>query len=140
LEIKLLRHSLKYTFLFLCLLILATLACGGSFSTANISDAYMSKDDAGDQQTTVFAQTDTPFYSQVFLANAPDDTTVRVVWTAVSVENEDPNLELGDTSLDSGDGRLVFNLDNDSPWPIGDYKVDIYLNDTLDRTLNFTVQ
>jgi hypothetical protein len=54
-------------------LVLAALACGGSFSTANIADAWMSTDTEGNNRTTVFAQ-DAVFYAQVDLQNAPDDT------------------------------------------------------------------
>jgi hypothetical protein len=134
------RYSLKTTFLVLLLLLLASLACGGSFSTANISDAYLSRDDAGQQTTTVFSPTDTTFYCQVQLSNAPDSTTVKAVWTAVSAAGEEPNLLLDETTLTGGDGNYTFNLQNDSLWPPGQYKVDLYLNDELDRTLNFTVE
>jgi hypothetical protein len=132
------RVSMKFTFLMVALLVLAGLACGGSFSTANISEANLSRDEAGQEPTTVFDPADT-FYLQVELANAPDSTTVKVVWTAVAVAGEEPNLYLDETTLTSGDGTLVFNLTNDQLWPAGEYKVDLYLNDTLDRTLTFTV-
>jgi hypothetical protein len=135
-----LRQSLKFPLLFLSVLILASLACGGSFSTANISEAHLAKDDAGQQTTTVFAPTDLTFYAQVVLSNAPDTTTLKAVWTAVSAEGEEPNLLIEETSLTSGDDVITFNLTNDSPWPVGQYKVDLYLNDELDRTLDFTVQ
>lgn len=134
------RYSLKVTVSVLLLLVLATLACGGSFSTANISEAYLSRDDAGQQTTTVFAPTDTTFYCQVQLSNAPDGTTLKAVWTAVSVEGEAPDLLIDETTLTGGDGNYTFNLQNDDIWPPGQYKVDLYLNDTLDRTLNFTVE
>lgn len=134
------RYSLKVPFLALCLLILASLACGGSFSTANISEAYLSRDDAGQQTTTVFSPTDTTFYCQVQLSNAPDSTTLKAVWTAVSVVGEEPNLLIDETTLTGGDGNYTFNLQNDSLWPAGQYKVDLYLNDELDRTLDFTVE
>jgi hypothetical protein len=124
----------------LLLLILATLACGGSFSTANISEAYLSKDDAGQQTTTVFTPADTTFYSQVELSNAPDSTTLKAVWTAVAATGEEPNQLIDETTLTGGDGNYTFSLQNDSPWPTGQYKVDLYLNDTLDRTLTFTVE
>jgi hypothetical protein len=133
------RNSLKATFLVLLLLILASLACSGSFSTANIREAYLSIDEAGQQTTTVFAPTDTTFYCQVQLSNASDDTTVKAVWTAVSVAGEEPDLLIDETTLTGGDGNYTFNLQNDSFWPAGQYKVDLYLNDNLDRTLNFTV-
>jgi len=53
----------------LAALVLAALACGGSFSTAGIADAWMSTDTDGANRTTVFAQ-DAVFYAQVDLQNA----------------------------------------------------------------------
>jgi hypothetical protein len=128
------------TLMFLMVLVLAALACGGSFSTANITEAYLSTDDAGLQATTTFAPSDQVFYAQVSLANAPDETVLKAAWTAVAVEGEDPNLLIDETELTGGDGAYNFSLSNDSDWPVGQYKVDIYLNDELDRTLTFNVQ
>ena len=116
-------------------------ACGGgeiSLSTANIASARLAKDDSGAQATTTFSPTDT-FYLLVDLANAPDDTTVKAEWTAVSVAGADPNTILDDVELTSGSGTLTFDLANDNPWPTGDYKVDLYLNGELDQTLTFRV-
>ncbi len=116
-------------------------ACGGgeiSLSTANIASARLAKDDSGAQATTTFSPTDT-FYLLVDLANAPDDTTVKAEWTAVSVAGADPNTILDDVELTSGSSTLTFDLANDNPWPTGDYKVDLYLNGELDQTLTFRV-
>jgi hypothetical protein len=130
----------KFSILIAVAAILASvLACGGSISTANISDAWMSPDEAGDNRTTVFAQGDT-FNLHLVLKNAPDDTQLKVVWTAVSIEGTDPNTVINETEYTSGDDTIRFYLTNDGPWPIGTYKVDIYLNGTLDRSLNFEVQ
>lgn len=134
------QKSTKTTLIFLMVLVLAALACGGSFSTANITEAYLSKDDPGDQRTTTFAPSDRVFYAQIALANAPDDTTLKAAWTAVSVEGEEPNLLIDETELTGGDGFYTFSLSNDSDWPVGQYKVDIYLNNELDQTLTFNVQ
>jgi hypothetical protein len=38
------------------------------------------------------------------------------------------------------DSTADFTLSNDQPWPVGKYKADIYLDDKLDRTLEFEVQ
>ena len=124
----------------IAMLILAGLACGGSFSTANIDSAILSTDEAGTQKTTVFAQ-DQIFYCIVTLANAPEDTTLKAVWTAVDVEGEQPDLLIDQTEATAGNQNVfTFNLSNDQLWPTGKYKVDLYLNDALDRTLNFEVQ
>jgi hypothetical protein len=134
------RTTSKAILLFVLMLALAGLACGFSASTANISAAFMSLDEAGAQRTTTYAQTDTTFYAQVQLDNAPDDTVVKAVWTAVSAEGTDPNFVIDETSLTSGSAPLTFSLTNDGLWPVGGYKVDIYLNDELTNTLAFTVQ
>lgn len=120
-------------------LLVAALACEFSASTANIASAYLTTDPKSNTQTTVFAPGDV-FYCIVDLKNAPDDTQVKAVWTAVQAEGIDPNYYLYETSLTTGDGTLTFQLSNDYLWPAGRYKVDLYLNDKLDRTLEFEVQ
>lgn len=120
-------------------LVSAALACSFSASTANIQDAWMSSDEAGEQRTEVFSQ-DEVFYCKVQLANAPDDTTVKASWTALDVEDTEPDQFLDETELTTGDGLLTFQLSNNMLWPIGIYKVDLYLNGELDRTLEFNVQ
>ena len=90
-------------------------------------------------QTSVFSPQDT-FYVLVDLANAPDDTTVKAAWTAVEAEGVEPNFFIDEAEITSGSNTLTFNLSNDSPWPTGKYKVDLYLNGELDRTLEFEVQ
>lgn len=126
-------------FFVLAALALAALAC--SFSTANIAEAYMAADGDGAQRTTVYSG-DQTFYAIVDLANAPDTTEVRVVWTAVSVEGEEPNLLIDEITTTSSDSILTFHLTNEAGflWPSGDYKADIYLNGELNTTLTFQVQ
>jgi hypothetical protein len=119
-------------------LLIASLACNFSASTANISDAWLARDKDGTERTTVFEPQDI-FYAIVKLSNAPNDTTVKATWTAVDVAGTDPNTYLDETELTQGDGTLNFNLSNDNLWPAGKYKVDLYLNDKLDRTLDFEV-
>jgi hypothetical protein len=122
------------------MLVSAVLACSGSVSTAKISSAKMSADGDGTQETTVFAQ-DQTFYCIVELANAPEDTKLKAVWTAVEAEGEQPDLLIDQAELTAGsESVFTFNLTNDNLWPVGKYKVDLYLNDKLDQSLEFTVQ
>jgi hypothetical protein len=122
-----------------CSIILVALACSFSATTANIKDAWTASDEAGNNRTTVFSQNDI-FYVKVVLANAPDDTKVKASFTAVDAEGEQPNTFIDDYELTSGDGTLTFNLTNNGAWPKGKYKVDLYINDKLDRTIDFEVQ
>lgn len=119
-------------------LLAAALACGGSVSTASISSAQMAADSAGTQLTTVFAQ-DQVFYCVVQLANAPDDTKLKAVWTAVEAEGEQPNTLIDQSEITTSK-PASFHLSNQGLWPKGKYKVDLYLNDKLDQTLEFQVQ
>jgi hypothetical protein len=120
-------------------LLLASLACEASASTANIADVWMSADEAGDQRVTSYAQ-DANFYAQVDLQNAPDDTVLKAVWTAVEAQDTEANLVITETEFTTGSGVINFNLTNDNLWPIGTYKVEIYMNDILSTTLEFEVQ
>ena len=121
----------------LTLMLLAIMAC--SFSTANIKEAIMARDYDGTDATTTFAQ-DEVFYCVVILANAPDDTTVKASWTAIQAEGADPNTFIDETELTTGSNSLHFDLSNTNLWPVGTYKVDLYLNGELDRTLEFEVK
>ena len=123
----------------IAMVVLSILACGFSASTANIKDARMARDYDGNQPTTVFAP-DEIFYCVVELANAPDDTTVKASWTVVQAEGVEPNFFLDETELTSGSSSLHFELSNTNLWPAGKYKVDLYLNGELDRTLEFEVR
>lgn len=117
----------------------AVLACDFSASTANLQDARTAKDPEGTQPATVFAQ-DEVFYAVAELSNAPDDTVAKAVWTAVAAEGFAPNIFLDETELTSSDATLKFELSNTDLWPIGTYKVELFLNDELDTILEFQVQ
>jgi len=125
----------------LALLVLGLIvwASGCSFSTANIKSAKLTADKEGTQETTVFSP-DQVIYCLVQLANAPDDTKVKADWIAVEAQGAAPNTKIADVEKTSGDGMITFDLSNTQPWPTGKYKVDLYLNDKLDRTLEFQVQ
>jgi hypothetical protein len=127
-------------FMILAVILALNVACGFSASTANIKEAKMARDNEGAQPTTTFAPTDTTFFCNIDLANAPDDTKIKAVWTAVQVEGADPETLIDQSELTAGSGTLHFKLATNSSWPAGKYKVDLYLNDKLDRTVEFQVQ
>jgi uncharacterized lipoprotein NlpE involved in copper resistance len=121
-------------------LVLAALACGFNVSTAKIASATLAADKSGTPVTTTFSQDQSMIYLIVELANAPDDTKVKAVWTAVQAEGVDANYLLDQSELTSGSGTLTFTLTNNQLWPTGKYKADLYLNDKLDRTLENEVR
>lgn len=80
----------------------------------------------------------------VTVSNAPSGTRVKGVLSSVEVSKDAGNPIPPNTKLAEAQGvtqgsqnvGFAFNYSNS---PVGAYKVDIYLNDKLDRTLNFIV-
>jgi len=127
--------------LFIGILALAALACGFSASTANITNAHMATDESDTTSTTVYAPDTATFYCFFDLNNAPDDTVVKGVWTLVSAEGYEDNSEIDSADITGGDESYYFSLDRAADaWPVGQYKIDLYINDKLVQTVNFEVQ
>jgi hypothetical protein len=121
-------------------------ACDFSISTANIPQAVLAKDVQGDNfepvdPTSTFPVDQPVIHLVVTVANAPEDTKVKTVWTAVDVGDVAPaNTLIDEVTLDaSGNAHFTLSLPSSGVWPEGKYKVDIYLNDKLDRTLEYTI-
>jgi hypothetical protein len=132
------------------IVVIATLApaCSFSISTANITQAVLAKDVKGDNfepvdPTSTFS-TEQPIINLVVsVANAPSETKVKTVWTAVDVGDAAPadtKIDEAELTMDaSGNAHFTLSLPNSGVWPVGKYKVDVYLNDKLDRTLEYIV-
>lgn len=132
----LLTHKNKIVF-FVLLLLLA--ACGGGGSEAQISKVTLAKDESGSRGTTVFTPADT-FYL-IVEATGPENTRVKATWTAVNAANVDPNYLIDEVEQTiSGDNTVTFDLVSDTPWPTGDYKVDLSLNGEPFQSVAFRVQ
>ena len=123
-------------------------ACSVSFSTANIPQAVLAKDVTGDNfepvdPTSTFPVDQPVIHLVVTVANAPEDTKVKTVWTAVDVGDAAPaNTKIDEVELtmdDSANAHFTLSSPSTGVWPAGKYKVDIYLNDKLDRTLEYTI-
>ena len=122
-------------------LILGSLACNFSATTANISNAHMATDESDSTQTTVYSPDTQTFYCFYDLKNAPDDTVVKGVWTLVSAEGYEANSEIDSAEITGSDDSYYFSLDRAAEaWPVGQYKIDLYINDKLSQTVEFQVQ
>ena len=123
-------------------------ACSFSFSTANITQAVLAKDVQGDNfepvdPTSTFPTDQPVIHLVVTVANAPSDTKVKTVWTAVDVGDVAPpntRIDEAEVTMDgSGNAHFTLSTPNTGLWPAGKYKVEIYLNDKLDRTLEYAI-
>lgn len=124
-------------------LVISSLACRASGPETSLENLRMSYDKNGEDVTSIFSNTD-DFYAVVELNDATLDTVVTAVWTAVDVADTDPEDKVRENTLnvtqESFSGTIYFQLSNDEIWPSGRYRVDIYLNDTLDQSLEFNVE
>lgn len=126
---------------FVLVLVLASVACEFSASTANIANAHMALDENDTQSVSSYAPDAPAFYCYFDLKNAPDDTVVKGVWTLISADGYDPNQEIDSVEMTGGDDTYYFSLGGSTdPWPVGQYKIDLYLNDELVQTINFDVR
>ncbi len=123
-------------------------ACSFSVSTANITQAVLAKDVKSDtfepvDPTSTFPTIQPVINLVVTVANAPSDTKVKTVWTAVDVGDAAPantKIDEAEVTLDaSGKAHFTLSLPSSGVWPVGKYKVEVYLNDKLDRTLEYNI-
>ena len=125
-------------------LVLASLACNavtGGGGTVNISNAHMASDKNDTSQTTVYSTTAPTFFCYFDLNNASDTTVVKGTWTLVSAEGYESNSEIDSAEITGGDNTYYFSLDRSGDsWPVGKYKIDLYIDGSMVQTVEFEVQ
>jgi hypothetical protein len=124
-------------------LVFSSLACEALSTGTTLENLHMAYDENGQQVTSTFSATDV-FYAVAELRSAPQGTTVTAKWTAVDVAGTEAGLEFQEQTIDITEekpsGTIYFQLSNDDGWPTGQYRVDVYLNDTLAQSLEFSVE
>ena len=139
-------------FVWLILLSALTTACDAlplsSIPGASpVTDAVLAKDLTADTATPVdvtteYAPEQKDFHFVVTVNDAPKDTKFKSAWTALDIGGTTPpNTKLEERELIvTGSGTFEFTLaPKTGKWASGKYKVDLYTNNKLDRTINFTV-
>jgi len=121
-------------------LIVSSLACnfGG---TPGVSNIRMTTDDSGDTSTTTYSPTD-DFYVFFDANSVETGTHFEGRWFALNIEGEDPNTPFStiDYDLEEGIGTVYFQLYSDIDWPVGNYRVDIYMSGAKVGEALFSVQ
>lgn len=128
-------------------LLVSSLACSlvtGGLKEMSLENLRMAYDEDGRNLTTVFAPSDI-FFVVGDLNNAPADTVVDAKWIADQIEGYDSGeiiyeQTINDFTEESFTGTIYFQLSNDSGWPAGAYKVDIYLDGSFVESVPFSVR
>jgi len=113
--------------------------CEAGSGAARISDAWMSADEEGAERVATYAQ-DAIFYAHVELTDAPADTNLKASWVAVEVDDADPGLIIDEVETATSSGPTFFTLTNEGPWPLGTYRVELYVGDELLKSVEFDVR
>jgi len=129
-------------------LILLSVGCEVSFTTAKLSEATMALGVTDDNKpvnaTTVFSPDTEEIFCSVKLSNAPDHTEVTSVWVYVGGEVEGlTNYEIDSYStVTEGTRYINFSLPRaaDTGFPKGDYKIVLYVDGKESVALPFTVR
>jgi hypothetical protein len=75
------------------------------------------------------------------LANAPAGTNIRAVWSVINATGIPSNSEITSyRATVQGSRYLDIVFYGTSRLPVGTYKIDVFLNEQLDRTLTFSVK
>ena len=131
----------------LIVLLMTTLACSfvtGGAASVSLENLRMAFDEDGNNPTEVFAPSDI-FYVVGDLNNAPAGTVVKAEWLAVQIEGYETDeliyeQAISDFTEESFTGTIFFELSNDSGWPLGEYKVDVYLDGAFVDSVPFSVR
>ena len=129
-------------------LILLSVGCEVSFTTAKLSEATMALGVTDDNKpvnaTTVFSPDTEEIFCSVKLSNAPDHTEVTSVWVYVGGAVEGlTNYEIDSYSTATeGTSYINFSLPRaaDTDFPKGDYKLVLYVDGKESVALPFTVR
>ena len=113
-------------------------------ASAAVEDVYLARDDgegkAGDV-TLIFATTDIPIHCIVVLAKA-DPAAVRMNFVAVKVGGVKPDSRVVSSSFatQQGQDRVFFTGKPHGKWTAGTYRIDVFVNDKLEKSLDFEVK
>lgn len=108
-----------------------------------IVNARLAHDERNNRKTTSFSPDEKTFYCFFNLRNAPSGAVMTGVWILVSAPGFEPNSQIGAADLIRSDGQHFFKLDRSpsvSAWPVGKYRLDLYLDGTQAESLSFEVR
>jgi hypothetical protein len=117
---------------------------GTAAADVHVEDLYMAKDKGGTygDKTESFGAADRTVYAVAKLNTAVTGTKVRFVWYTVDVAGKEKNAKFKeeDYTTKASEVRAMAHLSLPGAWPKGKYKVEAYVNDKLDKTVEYTVQ
>ena len=103
----------------------------------------MAKDNNGEpgDSTSSFEPGDRTIHCVAHLNKAKSGTEVKFVWWAVDVPgSKSGEMTTVDYTTKSFENKVHAHLTKPADWPTGSYKVEVYVNGALDKTVSYTVE
>jgi hypothetical protein len=119
-----------------------------SDNEVTIEKTVLAKETEGSFEPVKSFQPDDTFAVLVFLSEAKIGTKLKAVWTIVDAGGQqdkkilEKKIELTAEAVEGVKeaNRVNFSMTHDDPFPVGDYKAEIYLNGELAKTVPFKVK
>jgi len=107
-----------------------------------VTRIYMAKDANGKPgtETTSFLTSDRTVHCVIELNKAKRGTKVRFIWKAVDVQGANPDSKTIDYTTNSFENKVRGHLTYTKDWPAGKYRVEVYINDGPDKTIDYTIE
>jgi hypothetical protein len=113
-------------------------------STGAISEIYMAKDDGnGDpgDKASVFGENDRTIHCVTKLNNPKPGTNMKFTWWVVEAAGaQNEKIRDIDFSTRALEDVVHGHLTPPNDWPPGKYKVEVYVNGNLERTVGYIVE
>lgn len=103
----------------------------------------MAKDDDGKpgDATTTFESSDSKIHCVINLNKAKGGTKIKTVWIAADVEGtKNQELKTLDYTTNSFEKKITGYLTWKGDWPKGQYRLEVYINGALDKTIDYTIE
>jgi len=109
-----------------------------------IKEIHMAKDDGNGtpgEETDMFEPGDRTIHCVTRLKTSKPGTQMRFSWWIVD-SGDTQNTKINDIEYKTkaGDNLIHGHLTMRQDWPVGKYKVQVYVNGDLDRTVFYTVR
>lgn len=108
-----------------------------------IDKIYMAKDNNGEpgDETDSFAAGDRTVHCVINLNKAKKGTQIKFAWKAVDVEgSKNEEIKTIDYATNSFENKVHAHLTLPKDWPTGKYRVEVFINGDLDKTIDYSIE
>jgi hypothetical protein len=116
-----------------------------STSTGVLSDVHMARDDGrgdpAEEETSTFDASDRTIHCVAKLKEAQSGTKMKFSWFVVEAQDtQNEKIRDIDYTTRALENVVHGHLTAPRDWPVGKYRVDVYVNGNLEQTVQFNVE